>query len=123
MGKIVAVLLGFIALLLFPIWFSALFGGTGAKPQIVLPKTEKKCVANTEYMRHWHMDLLNNWRDEVVREGKRIYISEDGSKYEMSLTLTCLRCHDNKAKFCDQCHNYVGVDPYCWDCHVAPEGN
>jgi hypothetical protein len=30
-------------------------------------------------------------------------------------------CHSDKTKFCDQCHNYLSVNPYCWDCHIAPE--
>jgi hypothetical protein len=32
-------------------------------------------------------------------------------------------CHSNKSKFCDQCHNYVDVDPFCWDCHIEPKEN
>jgi hypothetical protein len=76
------------------------------------------------YMKSWHMDLLNTWRDDVVREGKRIHVSRDyGTRYEMSLTKTCLGCHSNKKKFCDQCHDYIGVEPYCWDCHIEREGN
>jgi hypothetical protein len=39
----------------------------------------------------------------------------------MSLTRTCLDCHSNKAEFCDRCHTYMAVDPYCWDCHVEPK--
>jgi hypothetical protein len=39
----------------------------------------------------------------------------------MSLTGTCLDCHSDKEKFCDACHTYSAVDPYCWDCHVIPE--
>ena len=23
--------------------------------------------------------------------------------------------------FCDRCHNYLAVSPYCWDCHVDPK--
>jgi hypothetical protein len=34
-----------------------------------------------------------------------------------------MECHSNKTKFCDQCHNYMGVAPYCWDCHIAPKEN
>ena len=34
-----------------------------------------------------------------------------------------LACHKNKEQFCDKCHNSNSVDPYCWDCHVAPKGN
>lgn len=121
-GKILLGLAIFLGLVSFPIWFTGLSGELGARPTLELPKGETKCVESTEYMRHWHMDLLNTWRDEVVREGKRIYVAEDGTRYEMSLTRTCLDCHTSKEKFCDRCHNYVGEDPYCWDCHVDRAG-
>jgi hypothetical protein len=65
--------------------------------------------------------MLNNWRDEVVREGNRLYVAADGKEYNMSLQNTCMNCHSNKSKFCDECHNYVAVKPYCWDCHIAPK--
>jgi hypothetical protein len=39
----------------------------------------------------------------------------------MSLQNTCMQCHPNKAEFCDRCHNYASVKPYCWDCHVEPK--
>jgi cytochrome c oxidase subunit 2 len=39
----------------------------------------------------------------------------------MSLQNTCMHCHSNKQKFCDECHTYVAVKPYCWDCHIAPK--
>ncbi len=122
-GKVIGGLLAlFLIFVSFPFWFTWLFGESGERPELTLPEGEARCVEDTEYMRHWHMDLLNQWRDEVVREGKRIYVASDGGKHEMSLSLTCMRCHDDKAKFCDRCHDYVGVSPYCFDCHVAPEG-
>ena len=31
-------------------------------------------------------------------------------------------CHANKAEFCDRCHNYAAVKPYCWDCHIDTKG-
>jgi hypothetical protein len=71
-------------------------------------------------MRPYHMDLLNQWRDAVVRDGDRIYVSSTGERFEMSLSNTCMDCHVSKVNFCDSCHNYVGVSPYCWDCHVEP---
>ena len=67
------------------------------------------------------MDLLNTWRDEVVRDGIRFEDGIDGNRYEKSLSNTCLGCHLSKEKFCDRCHNYVGVEPYCWECHIIPE--
>ena len=29
----------------------------------------------------------------------------------------CLDCHSNTAEFCDRCHDYASVRPYCWHCH------
>ncbi len=81
---------------------------------------QKECVNTAEYMRTSHMDLLNDWRDKVVRENIR-FTSINGKKTEMSLTKTCMSCHSNKEQFCDQCHNYLEVTPYCWDCHVEPK--
>lgn len=72
-------------------------------------------------MRTSHMVMLNVWRDDVVRRGDRLYHSANGKTYNMSLTNTCLECHSDKAKFCDQCHNYLAVAPFCWDCHLVPE--
>jgi len=67
------------------------------------------------------MDLLNEWRDQVVRENDRYEIGSDGVRFERSLSNTCLNCHVNKDKFCDKCHDYMGVQPYCWDCHLVPK--
>ncbi len=72
-------------------------------------------------MRDSHMKLLIQWRDQVVRENKRLYKGSDEKTHTMSLTNTCLNCHSNKEQFCDQCHNYVGVTPTCWNCHIIPE--
>ncbi len=68
-----------------------------------------------------HMDLLNEWRDTVVRKGERRYVSASGRAFDMSLTRTCMSCHTSKKEFCDSCHNYLAVVPYCWDCHVEPK--
>jgi hypothetical protein len=132
-SKIVGGLLIFLGLVTFPIWFTAASGKTGYRPELqkAVERSHGKngCVEEVEYMKHWHMDLLNLWRDEVVREGKRIYVSSDGTAHEMSLTTGCLRCHADKAQFCDKCHDYLGVSDtasgdnvYCFDCHIVPKG-
>ncbi len=94
------------------------------EPKIVTP--EKQCVESREYMRAKHMDLLQVWKESVVREGKRMYVATDGKEYEMSLIRTCMECHRNKAEFCDQCHSYVRTkyvkaELDCWDCHSPRE--
>jgi hypothetical protein len=94
-------------------------------PKIDTPEiqkmAEKKCIESKSYMQTEHMVMLNNWRGLVVRDGDRIYIASDGKEYAMSLQNTCMKCHSNKKKFCDECHNYVEVTPYCWDCHIEPK--
>ena len=86
-----------------------------------MAKEAGKCVESKDYMKSSHMELLNTWRDEAIREGKRTYTASDGKTYRVSLQNTCLECHANKTKFCDQCHNYAEVTPYCWDCHLVPK--
>jgi hypothetical protein len=71
-------------------------------------------------MRAEHMQILDLWREVVVRGGQRTYTNPKGKEFVMSLSNTCLDCHSNKADFCDKCHNYASVRPYCWDCHIEP---
>mgnify|MGYP001029436585 CR=1 FL=1 len=112
----------FAVLFTTPFWCGA---GSGAykRPDVVLPKGETECVEPVEYMRAEHMQLLNTWRDEALRNERRVYVSSTGKKWEISLQNTCMKCHDNKADFCDKCHVSNSVYPYCWTCHVAPGGN
>jgi hypothetical protein len=84
-------------------------------------KAAKQCVMPTEYMRAEHMQLLDLWRHSVVRNAERVYVNPSGKEFTMSLSNTCLDCHNNKADFCDKCHAYASVTPYCWDCHVDPK--
>jgi hypothetical protein len=122
-GKIVAGLAIFVVLATSPLWYNALSAAPPDKPALQLPTNgSTECVEATEYMRANHMDLLDVWRDTVVREDIRTYTSEmSGKDYTMSLSDTCLDCHSKKEQFCDACHTYSAVTPYCWDCHVIPE--
>jgi len=109
----------FLIIATFPFWYNR--GKAAPMPELVLTpkaKAAKVCVRSTEYMRAEHMQLLDKWREKVVREGDRIYVSPSGKQYNMSLSNTCLDCHSNKAQFCDRCHDYASVRPYCWDCHL-----
>ena len=120
--KIISGLLIFAALFTSPFWYDSFNGKALERPNPVLPTKEnqKECVASLEFMRRDHMELLNQWRTEVVRDGMTFYTSASGREYEMRFTQTCLGCHPNTSQFCDQCHNYVSVNPYCWDCHNKP---
>jgi hypothetical protein len=105
----------------FPVWYGVVTGSSGAPPKLEKPAKGKECVESTAYMRANHMELLDTWRLDVVREGKRVYTSTKGAQYKMSLQNTCLDCHKSKANFCDKCHNYMDVVPKCWECHIQPE--
>jgi hypothetical protein len=123
-GKIITGLVIGVGLLLFPVFYNA--GKAAKAPERVLTekaKAAKQCVEATSFMKSDHMKLLDEWRHEVVRSDERYYRSSSGKVYYKGLQTTCMDCHSNKSKFCDQCHNYVAVDPYCWDCHIAPKEN
>ena len=113
-SKIVAGLAVFVVLATSPLWYNALNAASPEAPALQQPTNgSTECVEETGYMRANHMDLLDTWRDTVVREDVRTYTSEAGKDYTMSLSDTCLDCHSNKEKFCDACHTYSAVTPYC----------
>ena len=122
-AKIFAGLAVFVLAVTLPIWMG-LVTAKGEKPDPILPTQSSACVESKEYMVANHMNMLDTWRDAVIREGHKEYKATDGTEYEMSLTKTCMsaKCHADKATFCDECHEYANVEPYCWDCHVEPKG-
>ncbi len=94
-----------------------------------LAEKDRKCVMPTEWMRANHMQMLVDWRENVIRSrdkgypsaDDRLFVNPEGKQYLASLSNTCMECHSNKSKFCDQCHNYVAVTPNCWGCHLDKE--
>ena len=148
-GKIIAGLIIGIGLFLAPFFYNA--GKAAKAPEPVLAEKAKvagECVASAQYMRRYHMQLLDDWRHTVVRGGERFHDTGKGTwhmrvmgdiadapksagerhyqplqakRYYKSLQVTCMDCHSNKSQFCDQCHNYMGVSPYCWECHIQPK--
>ncbi len=120
-GKIILGLVIFLILITFPVWYNIANDKAGYVPELEKAVRGDNCVRDSNYMTANHMDLLNEWRDQVVRENDRYEIGSDGVRFERSLSNTCLNCHVNKDKFCDKCHDYMGVQPYCWDCHLVPK--
>ena len=114
-------LAAFLILATFPFWYNLSARTAVRGPALRLPPG-KQCVAPVDFMKAYHMRMLNSWRDQVVRNGVRRYVSPDGTSYDMSLNRTCLaQCHQNRAEFCDRCHSYAGVSTaYCWSCHNTP---
>lgn len=133
-GKIIFGIGVFVVLVASPWWYRVALGTSGKPPELEAPKQMSTdvadCVLPKAEMRGKHMELLNQWRNEFVREGKvqvkgadgKVVKWKDGKIMLKSLSNTCLTCHVNKSNFCDRCHSYAGADPYCWDCHVVPTG-
>jgi len=123
-GMIIAGLAVFLIMATFPFWYD--LGKAVSPPDlrldtpVIAQLKEKRCVEATPFMRTNHMKLLVAWRDRVVREGNRSYTAGDGKIFEISLSGTCLKCHSNKKKFCDRCHDYSGAKPACFSCHQIP---
>jgi hypothetical protein len=125
--KIIIGFIIFVGLIAFPVYYD--FGKATVTPDpkvdtpeiMKLPESERKCIEPKEFMQREHMQMLDDWRDWVVRDGNSIFTASDGKQYTMSLQNTCMKCHSNKDKFCDECHNYAAVTPYCWDCHIEPK--
>ncbi|OGR31403.1 MAG: menaquinol oxidoreductase [Desulfobacca sp. RBG_16_60_12] len=131
-NKVIVGVVIFLAMITIPLWHN--LGKTVAAPAPKLDtpaiqklaEKDKKCVMPKEWMRANHMQMLVDWRDNVVRTKEqnvttsrgREFVAPDGKQYLASLTNTCMECHSNKAQFCDQCHNYVAVAPNCWGCHL-----
>ncbi|MBW1989851.1 MAG: sulfate reduction electron transfer complex DsrMKJOP subunit DsrJ [Deltaproteobacteria bacterium] len=124
-GKVIAGLIIFFVVFTFPVYYNHGKVEPAPKPSLETEKIqslyEKNCVEDKATMRSGHMLLLDKWRDTVVRDRLRSYAGFKGTRFEMSLSNTCMDCHSNKEQFCDACHNYAGVTPYCWECHLTPK--
>ncbi len=122
---IFAGLIIFILIIISPFLYN--IGNSAPAPEIKLSDKAKaagQCVESKDFMKKEHMQILDKWRDSVVRGEKRIYTNTSGKEYNMSLSTgeeSCLGCHVDKAEFCDKCHDYASVSPYCWDCHIDPK--
>ena len=127
-SKVIIGIVIFLFLITSPIWYNMASGKASYVPQLQIDTSQTQCVESTEFMRANHMELLNNWRMEVVRGESRIYKASNGKIYDKSLTNTCMNCHRDRNEFCVKCHDYAAVkQPKCWDCHndhsVVPSSN
>jgi predicted CXXCH cytochrome family protein len=82
----------------------------------------EKCVADTAWMRRYHMTALLHHRDESVHEGIRT------KRFDLT---GCIDCHAVKGAdgkpvtiaspkhFCRTCHDYAAVSIDCFECHAS----
>jgi len=111
--QVIAVII-LLMIILFPFGYSV-YCHAFSKTSPQIPKRPDKkydqCVKDTVYMRYHHMDLLNDLRDQAVREGKYADIG----------IRTCKECHTSREQFCNKCHDAVNLSPDCFGCHYYPE--
>ncbi len=112
----------FLVVAAYPVWSGIASSAEPARPELERATDSIGCVEDTLWMRAHHEDLLNEWRTSVVRNGEHTYVATSGRSWDMSLTGTCLSCHQNSQTFCERCHAYADVTLTCWSCHVALEG-
>ena len=78
----------FVVLATVPIWYALGIADEESAPaypaDLELPENSSQCVEDRQYMIANHMDLLNRWRDEVVRDGDNSRIEIGGQLYEKS---------------------------------------
>jgi len=99
--------------------------GEAAGP--VIPKGKgKQCVADTDFMRRNHPELLNHQRNDTVHRGER------KGKYSLK---ECVACHavpgpqkipvrySDPKHFCRACHDYAAVRIDCFECHASRPEN
>ncbi|MCR4667388.1 MAG: sulfate reduction electron transfer complex DsrMKJOP subunit DsrJ [Desulfovibrio sp.] len=108
-----------VVLLTAPFWVG-LFGKNYTETGVQTPTNHEACVEDADFMRAQHMRLLNEWRDQALRNENRTYVAKDGKKWEISLQNTCMKCHTSYKDFCEKCHISNSVSPYCWSCHIIP---
>jgi len=119
-GKILIGVAIFLIIAIFPFLLGV--GDSSQAPHpVVLKAAGEQCIESAAYMRANHMQMLDQWRDDVVRNNDRTYTNTSGKTFTKSLSNTCMDCHSNKKEFCDSCHDYSSVRPYCWECHVEPK--
>ncbi|HEX9592274.1 MAG TPA: hypothetical protein VGB12_02825 [bacterium] len=104
----------FTVVLFSPFLVNAVGGYFGTKVEAPNPKAARgtACILPTAEMRQVHMKMFMHTRDNTVRSGMRT---------QQTSLKNCQTCHPTRGDFCDQCHNFAGVKPECWNCHFYPE--
>lgn len=122
--KVVIGVVIFLGFFTFPIWYNLALGQQDWNEPTIAAGAGSECIMERSKIRVEHMELLDDWRDEAVREAHRFRPNVQGTHRNKSLTKTCMGCHTDREEFCGRCHTFVGVEGelfsevYCWDCHV-----
>jgi hypothetical protein len=115
------VLVFILAMMFLPTPAAAQEAGGVPAPSITKGKGDK-CVADTDYMRRYHMKELTHQRDKTMQQGVRT------KKFSLK---ECVACHattdddgqpvsiNAPGEFCASCHEYAAVKVDCFQCHAT----
>lgn len=118
------ILVFILALTALPLLANAQQSGGVPSPVITQGKGDK-CVADTGYMRRFHMQDLKHKRDETMHEGVRT------KQFSLKECVACHATEDSSGKpvpinapgeFCASCHEYAAVTIDCFQCHATKPG-
>ena len=115
----------FVLLFTFPVLMNLGKSVTKTQPPSLLQDqkamqelADKLGVKNIDEFRERHKQVLAEWKDIVVRDGKRVYVTKDGREIPISLQNLA-----SQPQYCSDCHDYAGIEKQnCWTCHVEPKG-
>ena len=122
---VAAGLIVFVILFTFPVLLSLGKSVKATQPPALLQDekamqelADKLGVKDAAEFREKHKQILAQWKDAVVRDGQRIYVTKDGKEIPISLQNLA-----SQPQLCSTCHDYVGAEKLnCWTCHVEPKG-
>ncbi|AFQ43618.1 sulfate reduction electron transfer complex DsrMKJOP subunit DsrJ [Desulfosporosinus meridiei] len=118
-GRIIASLVIFVGIFTIPFFYN--LGKANAGPEIDAKQlADFQSIEPSVNMIANHPQMFNQWRDELVRNGKTVYVNSEGK--EIDISIENLEGADPSGQFCVSCHDYTAVEPTCWDCHSGPEG-
>lgn len=118
------VLVFILAMIVLPALAGAQEAGGVPSPVITMGKGDK-CVADTAYMRRYHMNELKHQRFETVHRGIRT------KRFSLKQCVACHATTDSggepvpinaPGQFCASCHEYAAVEIDCFQCHATKPG-
>ena len=115
------ILVFILAMIFLPALAAAQEAGGVPAPVITEAKGDQ-CVADTDYMRRYHMKDLSHQRDETMHQGIRT------TRFSLKECVACHATTDNNGQpvsinapgqFCASCHEYTAVKIDCFQCHAT----
>ncbi len=97
-------------------------GASRVPKPIIEPARGEACVADPDFMRRNHMQLLKHQRDETVHLGVRDARASLKGCIECHASATSGSVAQAPSDFCVSCHSFTAVKLDCFECHASKPG-